>query len=49
MLDVDFGDMIDYLGGESDVSSIVMYANTAEVAAALVDLIREKPIPIVTS
>ena len=25
MLDVDFGDMIDYLGGESDVSSIVMY------------------------
>jgi len=25
MLDVDFGDMIDYLGGESEVSSIVMY------------------------
>jgi len=24
MLDVDFGDMIDYLGGESEVSSIVM-------------------------
>ena len=25
MLDVDFGDIIDYLGGEADVSSIVMY------------------------
>jgi acetyltransferase len=25
MLDVDFGDLIDYLGGEPDVSSIVMY------------------------
>jgi acetyltransferase len=25
MLDVDFGDMIDYLGGEPEVSSIVMY------------------------
>ncbi len=25
MLDVDFGDVIDYLGGEPDVSSIVMY------------------------
>ena len=25
MLDVNFGDMIDYLGGEPDVSSIVMY------------------------
>ena len=25
MLDVDFGDVIDYLGGEADVSSIVMY------------------------
>ncbi|MBL0717506.1 MAG: bifunctional acetate--CoA ligase family protein/GNAT family N-acetyltransferase [Desulfosarcina sp.] len=25
MLDVDFGDMIDYLGGDPDVSSIVMY------------------------
>ena len=25
MLDVDFGDIIDYLGGEPDVSSIVMY------------------------
>jgi acetyltransferase len=25
MLDVDFSDMIDYLGGEADVSSIVMY------------------------
>ena len=25
MLDVDFGDMIDFLGGEPDVSSIVMY------------------------
>ena len=28
MLDVDFGDMIDYLGGESDVSSIVMYVES---------------------
>ena len=25
MLDVDFGDVVDYLGGEPDVSSIVMY------------------------
>ncbi len=25
MLDIDFGDMIDYLGGQPDVSSIVMY------------------------
>ena len=24
MLDVDFGDMIDYLGGEADIGSIVM-------------------------
>jgi acetyltransferase len=28
MLDVDFGNMIDYLGGESDVSSIVMYVES---------------------
>jgi acetyltransferase len=28
MLDVDFGDMIDYLGGERDVSSIVMYVES---------------------
>jgi hypothetical protein len=28
MLDVDFGDMIDYLGGETDVSSIVMYVES---------------------
>ncbi|MGD9373302.1 MAG: CoA-binding protein, partial [Desulfobacterales bacterium] len=28
MLDVDFGDMIDYLGGEPDVSSIVMYVES---------------------
>jgi acetyltransferase len=28
MLDVDFGDMIDYLGGESEVSSIVMYVES---------------------
>jgi acetyltransferase len=28
MLDVDFGDMLDYLGGESDVSSIVMYVES---------------------
>ncbi|MEJ2285914.1 MAG: acetate--CoA ligase family protein, partial [Desulfobacterales bacterium] len=28
MLDVDFGDMIDYLGGESQVSSIVMYVES---------------------
>jgi len=28
MLDVDFGDMIDYLGGESRVSSIVMYVES---------------------
>lgn len=28
MLDVDFGDMIDYLGGESKVSSIVMYVES---------------------
>lgn len=28
MLDVDFGDMIDYLGGEGDVSSIVMYVES---------------------
>jgi len=28
MMDVDFGDLIDYLGGESDVSSIVMYVES---------------------
>jgi acetyltransferase len=28
MLDVDFGDMIDYLGGERDVNSIVMYVES---------------------
>lgn len=28
MLDVDFGDVIDYLGGERDVSSIVMYVES---------------------
>ncbi len=28
MLDVDFGDMIDYLGGEPDVNSIVMYVES---------------------
>lgn len=28
MLDVDFGDMIDYLGSERDVSSIVMYVES---------------------
>jgi acetyltransferase len=28
MLDVDFGDMIDYLGGETDVGSIVMYVES---------------------
>ena len=28
MLDVDFGDMIDYLGGERDVKSIVMYVES---------------------
>jgi acetyltransferase len=28
MLDVDFGDMIDYLGGDPQVSSIVMYAES---------------------
>lgn len=28
MLDVDFGDMIDYLGGESEVGSIVMYVES---------------------
>jgi acetyltransferase len=28
MLDVDFGDMIDYLGGEADVGSIVMYVES---------------------
>jgi acetyltransferase len=28
MLNVDFGDMIDYLGGESEVSNIVMYVES---------------------
>jgi acetyltransferase len=28
MLDVDFGDMIDFLGGEQEVSSIVMYVES---------------------
>lgn len=28
MLDVDFGDMIDFLGGQGDVSSIVMYVES---------------------
>ena len=28
MLDVDFGDMIDYLGGKPEVSSIVMYVKS---------------------
>ena len=28
MMDVDFGDLIDYLGGEPDVSSIVMYVES---------------------
>jgi acetyltransferase len=28
MLDVDFGDMIDYLGGQAEVSSIVMYVES---------------------
>ena len=28
MLDVDFGDMLDYLGGEPEVSSIVMYVES---------------------
>jgi acetyltransferase len=28
MVDVDFGDMIDYLGGEPEVSSIVMYVES---------------------
>ena len=28
MMDVDFGDLVDYLGGEPDVSSIVMYVES---------------------
>lgn len=48
MLDVDFGDMIDYLGGESDVSSIVMYmeslTNFRKFMSAARAVSRVKPI-----
>ncbi len=48
MLDVDFGDMIDYLGGESDVGSIVMYVesltNIRKFMSAARAVSRVKPI-----
>ena len=48
MLDVDFGDIIDYLGGESDVSSIVMYmeslTNFRKFMSAARAVSRVKPI-----
>ena len=34
MLDVDFGDIIDYLGGDPSVSSIVMYIENLKTTAA---------------
>jgi acetyltransferase len=48
MLDVDFGDMIDYLGGEAEVSSIVMYVesltNFRKFMSAARSVSRVKPI-----
>jgi len=50
MLDVDFGDMIDYLGGERDVSSIVMYVETLsrfrKIMSAARAVSRVKPIVV---
>jgi acetyltransferase len=50
MLDVDFGDMIDYLGGEPDVSSIVMYVesltNFRKFMSAARTVSRVKPIVV---
>ncbi len=48
MLDVDFGDMIDYLGGDPEVSSIVMYienlSNLRNFMSAARAVSRVKPI-----
>jgi len=53
MLDVDFGDLIDYLGGESDVSSIVMYieslTNFRKFMSASRAVSRVKPIIVLKS
>jgi len=50
MLDVDFGDMIDYLGGERDVSSIVMYVESLsrfrKIMSAARAVSRVKPIVV---
>jgi len=53
MMDVDFGDLIDYLGGESDVSSIVMYVesltNFRKFMSAARAVSRVKPIIVLKS
>jgi acetyltransferase len=53
MMDVDFGDLIDYLGGEPDVSSIVMYVesltNFRKFMSAARAVSRVKPIIVLKS
>ncbi len=53
MLDVDFGDLIDYLGGESDVGSILMYVesltNFRKFMSAARAVSRVKPILVLKS
>ncbi len=53
MLDVDFGDMIDFLGTRSDVSSIVMYveslSNFRKFMSAARSVARVKPIVVLKS
>ena len=53
MLDVDFGDMIDYLGTKKDVSSIVMYveslSNFRKFMSAARSVSRVKPIVVLKS
>lgn len=53
MMDVDFGDLIDYLGGETDVSSIVMYVesltNFRKFMSAARAVSRVKPIIVLKS
>jgi acetyltransferase len=53
MIDVDFGDLIDYLGGEPDVSSIVMYVesltNFRKFMSAARAVSRIKPVIVLKS
>jgi acetyltransferase len=53
MLDVDFGDLIDYLGGEPDVASILLYveslSNLRKFMSAARAVSRVKPIVVLKS